>query len=212
MLFPPGSPAAAMVPRQAEALLMIQVADHDQVIVDRQMEIMDGIALQQGGALLDIPPLEENPQMVARLAGIGLTCFCEIIYPILQAPALCRYVIDEFVPRYQEMMIRVPGTPLPYWNMLLTGITNHTRTDFTFVYGVDVSNKKTRQQAYQVYHELLDHIYCSGGGGAPHAMAKDMYTPHWRNYLKPEYGAFLKKLKEALDPAGILNPGSLFPG
>jgi FAD/FMN-containing dehydrogenase len=93
---------------------------------------------------------------------------------------------------------------------MLTGITNHAKTDFTFVYGVNVSNKETREEARRVYHELLSHIYSNYGGGAPHAMAKDMYTPHWRKNLKPEYIAFLNKLKNALDPKGILNPGSLW--
>jgi hypothetical protein len=152
--------------------------------------------------------MKENPLMVARLAGIGLTCFCEIIYPILQAPQLCNYVLDHFVPIHQDEMTKVPGTPIPFWNMLLTGITSHAKTDFTFVYGVDVSNKETREEARRAYHGLLSHIYSNYGGGAPHAMAKDMYTPHWRKNLKPEYALFLTKLKDALDPKGILNPGS----
>ena len=209
MTFPPGSPPFQMIPPDTEVFVNIQMVGYDELIVNRQGEIMDEIAKRENGIVLDFPPMKEDPMMVARLAGIGLTCFCEIIYPILQVPALSKYVLEEFVPKYQDTMIRVPGTPIPYWVLMLTGITNHAKTDFTFVYGVDVSNKETRQDAYKVYHELLSHIYSSYGGGAPHAMAKDMYTPHWRKNLKPEYASFLKKLKGALDPQGILNPGSL---
>jgi hypothetical protein len=209
MTFPPGSPPFQMIPPDTEVFVNIQMVGYDELIVNRQGEIMDEIAKRENGIVLDFPPMKEDPMMVARLAGIGLTCFCEIIYPILQVPVLSKYVLEEFVPKYQDTMIRVPGTPIPYWVLMLTGITNHAKTDFTFVYGVDVSNKETRQDSYRVYHELLSHIYSSYGGGAPHAMAKDMYTPHWRKNLKPEYASFLKKLKGALDPKGILNPGSL---
>lgn len=210
MTFPPGTPAAQMIPPEADSLVTIQMKGHDELILKREGEIMDEIAKREGGTVLELPAMEEDPMMVARLAGIGLTCFCEIIYPILQAPILCRHVLDEFIPKHQEMMIRVPGMPIPYWVLMLTGITNHAKTDFSLVYGVDVSNKETREEARRAWHELLSHIYTNYGGGAPHAMAKDMYTPHWRKNLKPEYAAFLKKLKDALDPKGILNPGSLW--
>jgi FAD/FMN-containing dehydrogenase len=209
MTFPPGTPAAQMIPPEAESLVTIQMMGHDELILKREGEIMDEIAKQEGGSVLELPVTKEDPMMVARLAGIGLTCFCEIIYPILQAPVVCRHVLEEFIPKHQDMMIKVPGTPIPYWHLMLAGITNHAKTDFTFVYGVDVSNKETREEALRVYHELLSHIYSNYGGGAPHAMAKDMYTPCWRKSMKPEYAAFLKKLKDALDPKGILNPGSL---
>jgi len=209
MTFPPGTPAAEMIPLEAESVVMIQMRGHDELILTREGEMMDEIATRERGSVVELPTMDENPLMVARLAGIGLTCFCEIIYPILQAPVICRYVLEKFIPKYQNMMIKLPGMPVPYWHLLLTGITNHTRTDFTFVYGVDVSNRDTREESRRVYHELLLHIYSNYGGGAPHAMAKDMYTPHWRKNLKPEYAAFLKKLKDALDPKGILNPGSL---
>jgi FAD/FMN-containing dehydrogenase len=208
MTFPPGTPASQLIPPEVDSVVMIQMVGHDDGILNRQGEIMDEIAQQEGGEVLVLPEMREDPLMVARLAGIGLTCFCEIIYPILQAPELCQYVLENFVPQYQDMMIRVPGTPIPYWDLILTGITNHAKTDFTFVYGVDVSNKQTREEAHRVYHKLLSHIYSSYGGGAPHAMAKDMYTPHWRKKLHPEYAAFLKKIKDALDPKGILNPDS----
>jgi glycolate oxidase len=209
MTIPPGTPGAEMIPDEAEVLMTIQMRGHDEVILKRQAEIMDEIAKQELGTVVELPVMEEDPMMVARLAGIGLTCFCEIIYPILQAPEICEYVLDEFVPKYQDMMIQLPGMPIPYWHLMLVGITNHAKTDFTFVYGVDVSNKKTREEARRVYHELLSHVYSHYGGGAPHAMSKDMYTPHWRRNLKPEYVNFLKKLKDALDPKSILNPGSL---
>jgi len=210
MTFPPGSPAAELIPPDTEVLVSIALADHDELIVKRQAEIMDGVAKKHGAAVIAFPPgRPENPMMVARLAGMGLTCFCEIIYPIMQAPELCKYVLEEFIPKYEDTMIRVPGMPFPYWFLCLTGVTNHAKTDFTFVYGVDVSNKETRDAAVKTYHELLAHIYSHYGGGAPHALAKDMYTPHWRKNLKPEYAEFLLKLKDALDPGIICNPGSL---
>lgn len=206
LTFPPGSPAAGLIPPEADSIVTIELKGNDEIILDRQVEIMDEIALRKGAAVLAFPPMPEDPFMVARIAGIGLTCFCETIFPILQAPEVCRFVLDEFVPKNHENMIRVPGTPLPYWYLMLVGATNHARTDFTFVYGVDVSDKETREQAYKKYHDLLAHIYSMGA--APHAMAKDMYTPHWRKNMRPGYAAFLKKLKDALDPKGILNPGS----
>jgi len=209
MTFPPGTPAAAMLHPATEALVMIQMVDHDEAILTRKGEIMNEIAMVAGATKIDLPAMDKDPMLVARLAGIGLTCFCEIICPISQAPQLCNYIIHEFVPAYQDTMITLPGTSIPYWQMMLTGITNHARTDFTFVYGVDTSNKETREKNRQIYHELLSYIY-STGGGAPHAMAKDMYTPHWQRNLKPENKAFFRKIKDALDPNKILNPGSLF--
>jgi FAD/FMN-containing dehydrogenase len=210
MTFPPGSPAADLIPPDTDALLSIVMKGHDELILNRQGEIMDEIAVRHGGSVIEFPgERREDPLMVARLAGMGLTCFCEIIYPILQAPVLCRYILEEFVPKYQDMMVTLPDLPIPYWFLCLTGVTNHAKTDFTFVYGVDVSNKETRKEAHRIYHELLSHIYSQYGGGAPHALAKDMYTPHWRKNLKPEYVEFLLKLKDALDPGIILNPGSL---
>ena len=210
MTFPPGSPAAKLIPSETEALLTIALTGHDELIVNLHATIMDEIAEKHGGTIVEFPQNRpENPMMVARLAGLGLTCFCEIIYPILQAPQLCRYVLDTFVPQYQDTMIRVPGTPLPYWFLCLSGVTDHAKTDFTFVYGVDVANKQLRHEAVRIYHELLSHIYTQNGGGAPHALAKDMYTPHWLKTLKPEYKKFLVKIKGALDPDAICNPGAL---
>jgi FAD/FMN-containing dehydrogenase len=209
MTFPPGTPAAKLIPEEAESVLTIQMRGYDEVVLKRQCDIMDEIAVKGGGSVVELPLMPEDPLMVARLAGIGLTCFCEIIYPILQAPALCNYVIHEFIPRHQDMMIKLPGTPIPFWMMMLAGLTNHSKTDFTFIYGVDVSDKEKREEARKVYHDLLSFAYSSYGGGAPHAMAKDMYTPHWREQVRPEYIGFLKTIKHALDPDGILNPGNL---
>ncbi|MFC2068076.1 FAD-binding oxidoreductase [Chloroflexota bacterium] len=209
-VLPPENHTAQLIPRDIESLLTISMRGHDEIILQRQGEIMDEIAERQGGILVELPMRGADPMMVARLAGMGLTCFCEIIYPILQAPKICRYILEEFIPKYQDMMVRLPGTSFPFWSLILSGVTNHAKTDLTFVYGVDVSNHETREETRRVYHELLSHIYSQYGGGAPHALAKDMYTPHWRKTLKPEYAEFLLKLKNALDPNGILNPGSLW--
>ncbi|MFC2019495.1 FAD-binding oxidoreductase [Chloroflexota bacterium] len=207
--FPPSNPAAQLIPEGTESLLTISMKGHDEIILNRQGEIMDEIATGQGGTPVELPARKEAPMLVARMAGMGLTCFCEIIYPILQAPKACRYVLDDFIPKYQDTMIKLPGTPIPYWSLSLVGVTSHAKTDFTFIYGIEASNKKTREEARRVYHELLSHIYSQYGGGAPHALAKDWYTLHWRKALKPEYAEFLVNLKDALDPEGILNPGSL---
>jgi FAD/FMN-containing dehydrogenase len=210
MSFPPGSPAADLIPPRTHSLLSISMKDHDEAILNRQAEVMDEIAQQRGGTIVELPVEGEgDPMFVARLAGIGLTCFCETIYPILQAPRMCMYVLEEFIPKYENTMITLPGTPVPYWFLCLAGITSHAKTDFTFVYGVDIADKGTREEARRVYHELLSHIYTHYGGGAPHSLAKDMYTPHWRKTLKPAYSEFLRNLKRALDPGAILNPGSL---
>jgi alkyldihydroxyacetonephosphate synthase len=87
-----------------------------------------------------------------------------------------------------------------------------TGLNLYFSFAVALEDKTAREDAYfDCWRQVMEATAAHGGGVAHHHGAGRLRKPYLHHDLGPGGVDLLRKVKAALDPVGVMNPGNLIP-
>ncbi|MEW6262571.1 MAG: FAD-binding oxidoreductase [Thermodesulfobacteriota bacterium] len=201
-----GGPAQK-VPEGTQLIFRCSLAG-DEAYVDHHLAKLDRLAAEHGG--LAIGPELADPVTYdlmgtefSKLRIYGVIAPIACLTPMMKIPEIT-VMVEDYLKSYEHVILNVGNTGLKNWTntgVLTQGasISYAGRISFT-------EDPATREQAYRIWHNLLEKMIELGG--CPYWTGKT-WTPHMVRGYRPEYLAFLRRMKQAMDPKNILNPGLL---
>ena len=188
---------------------------YDEDILRKQEEAVDNIVKKHHGKELPVKNLMSAIGMsmadtnelggggIAKLAGGVPEKTCSLL-PILMVPKMNKACAD-FFEKHNDALITHPLLGKKAWAVAWLSGSNHgIATTITALIG-DPSTPESRQAFYDLWHESLEAKW--DAQTCAYWIGKDAHWPHLEKRFDPTYVEFMNKIKRALDPNNIMNPG-----
>jgi D-lactate dehydrogenase (cytochrome) len=182
-----------------QATLLMEVHAGSDASLDDIVEIVQSVCVDEGGATLDLP---EDPWVVRHWATRAVravrrdtqTIRCDVAFPISALPQ----VVD-----HAHRLGERDSLSLYAFGHVGLGILHVLIQE-------DPQDEAAWQRAHDAKDELVAAVIDGGGTcSGEHGIGLGN-----RRYMTHEHGpalAVMQRIKHALDPDGILNPGKIFP-
>lgn len=191
----------------------VVIEENDEKIAQRKLEIADDFAKEAGGQKISgyEPKLEEWWEMAAeRLVGTAhqlksMWGHCCHRIPLWKLPQALSIAEEYFFGKW-----RIDEDPKLHVTYGTYATDRAPAISFYPMLFYDASDPETRMKAYRIWDGWLE-TAVSAYSACPYWMGY-AWARHLMPRLRSTYYMFMVKLKRALDPNNILNPGLLLGG